>query len=331
MKPFEYAAPRTEAEAVGLLAADHVETEVLAGGTDLIGLMKQMVVTPGRLVNVKEIPSMQAISETSDGVVIGAAARLEDMAEHRLLTPFSSIGDAIVGIDSQQWQAQSTLGGELLQRPRCWYFRSGAGLLAANGKRVTEGDGRFHAIFANSGPAKFVNASRLAPALIALGASIRIMSPGKEDAEVQTLPLASLYRTPRDESQRENILSKGQLVTHVLIPHPQSLANATYEVRHGSGPEAPLVAASAALQVQAGLVAKARIVIGQVAPQPWESSEAAESLVGRPIDLVTAEQAGQLAVAAASPLKDNAYKVQLAAVAVKRAILKAAGLPTGGF
>lgn len=331
MKPFEYAAPRTEAEAVGLLSADNVQAEVLAGGTDLIGLMKELIVTPSRVVNIKEIPSMRGVSETSEGIVIGAGTRLEDIARSSELSAYPAIGDALAGIDSQQWQAQSTLGGELLQRPRCWYFRSGAGLLAGGGKRVVAGDSRFHAIFANSGPAKFVSASRLAPALISLGAFVRIMSPGKDQPEPQTQLLSELYRTPREESQRENVLRQGQLVTHILIPPGKELANATYEVRHGTGPEAPLVAAAAALRLSAGVVSDAKIVLGQVAPQPWESRAAAESIIGRPVDVVTAEEAGRMAVAAASPLKDNAYKVQLAAVAVKRAILKAAGLPTGGF
>lgn len=332
MKPFEYAAPRTEAEAVALLAADHVETEILAGGTDLIGLMKDMVVTPERLVNIKEIPSMQGIFSTSAGLVIGAGTRLEDVADSPLLTAHPAVGDALAGIDSQQWQSQSTLGGELLQRPRCWYFRTGAGLLADNGQRVAAGDSRFHAIFANSGPAKFVNASRLAPALIALGALVRVRVPGKADAtEVRTMPVSDLYRVPRDAAQRENILGKGELLTHVLIPTIENVANATYEVRHGCGPEAPLVAAAAALRIEGGVVKSARVVLGQVAPRPWESREASECLIGQPINPDSAETAGRLAVAAASPLKDNQFKVQLAAVAVKRAILKAAGLPTGGF
>ncbi len=336
MRPFEYAAPRTEAEAVGLLAAKDRQTEILAGGTDLIGLMKQMIVTPSRVVNIKEIPSMQGVSQTSEGILIGAATRLEDIARATLLAPYPALADAIAGIDSQQWQAQSTLGGELLQRPRCWYFRSGAGLLAQNGQKVAAGDSRFHAIFANSGPAKFVSATRLAPALICLGAKARILKPGKEDPEsddpeTQTCLVSELYRTPRDESQRENVLSQGQLVTHILIPHGKELANATYEVRHGSGPEAPLVTAAAALRIEAGIVTDAKVVLSQVAPQPWNSREAAESIIGRPVDLVTAEEAGRMAVAAASPLKDNRYKVQLAAVAVKRAILKAAGQPTGGI
>jgi xanthine dehydrogenase YagS FAD-binding subunit len=334
MKNFEYAAPRTEAEAVGLLSPRRGVTEVLAGGTDLIGLMKKMIITPERVVYIKDIPALRGVEARGNEVSVGAVTTLDDVADSPLLDEFPAVRQTIAGISSQQLQAQGTIGGELCHRPRCWYFREGHGLLADRGRMVVEGDSRFHAILGNSGPAKFINASRLAPALIALGARLRIVGGADESDEealaAHELPLEQFYRVPRDEHQRENVLGPNQLVTHVIVPK-LGLANAAYEVRHGEGPDAPLAAAAAALRIAGGVVREARIVLGHVAPTPWLSAEAAEALVGQVVTPESAERAGEAAIRRATPLKDNPYKVQLAKVAVKRAILLAAGCETGGL
>ncbi len=329
MKPFEYAAPREEAGVLELLSPEPGHTEILAGGTDLLPLVQKMILTPQRLVNIKEVASLRTLEADSQGVTIGAAVTLDEMLDAPELGPFTALLEAIRGIDALQLIAQMTLGGELCRRPQCWYFRNGHGLLAEGGRRVVEGDNRYHAILGNSGPAKFVHASRLAPALLALDARVRIVGPGPEDE--QFLPLADFFHTPRHERQRETVLAPNQFLTHVFLPSVQGWLNATYEVKHGRGPAAPLAAASAALLLDGGRIVDARVVLGHVAPVPWVSHEAAQELMGRPVSAATAESAGRAAVAAATPLSYNAYKVDLAAVAVERAILKAAGLPTGGF
>jgi xanthine dehydrogenase YagS FAD-binding subunit len=174
-----------------------------------------------------------------------------------------------------------------------------------------------------------VSASRIAPALIALGATARVIGP--EDADEKFVPVADLFRTPRHEGERETTLRANQLLTHILLPAADGIASGTYEVRHGEGPDYPLAAASAALRMEAGVVAEATIVLGHVAPTPWISAEAASVLRGWRVDAQSAEAAGEAAVALATPLSNNGYKVQLAKVAVKRAILRAAGLETGGL
>jgi xanthine dehydrogenase YagS FAD-binding subunit len=201
-------------------------------------------------------------------------------------------------------------------------------LLAEGGQRIVEGDSRYHAIFGNAGPAKFVSPSRIAPALIALGAQVRIIGPSEQ--EETTIPVEALFRTPRDGRQREHVISPNQLLTHILLP-AAGWVNATYEVRQTAGPDFPLVGAAAALKIENGIVRDANIVIGQVAPTPWVSYAAAQAMVGQLVDYGTASSAGEAAVEAATPLADNGYKVQLASVAVRRAILLAAGLETGGF
>ncbi len=327
MKDFAYAAPSTETEVLELLSEEPGKVEILAGGTDVMGLMKKMVVTPDLVVNIMEVPSMQAIEPTSDGgVAVGAAVTLDEVLASQYLSDYRAVTDAILGINSMQLQSQGTIGGEICQRARCWYFRDGHSLLS---DEAAEGDNRFHAILGNDGPAKFVSGSRIGPALIALGASVRVIGPGEE--EEQLIPVADFFRTPRREDQRETVLEPNQLLTHILLPPTDGRQSATYEVRHGEGPDYPLAAAAASLKLELGIVQDAKVVLGQVAPTPWVSDEAALLLRGLTIDEAVAKAAGEAALQRATPLSDNEYKVQLARVAVKRAIMLAAGLETGGF
>ena len=330
MRDFEYAQPRTEAEAIELLSAPNLSTAVLAGGTDLVGLMKRMIVTPDRVVNIGDIESLRIIDRDHEGHLwIGASVHLDEFLDQPLCDPYPAVKQVIQGISSIQLQSQGTLVGEILRRPCCWYFRNGHDLLADRGRMVIEGDNRHHAILGNRGPAKFVSASRLAPALISLGAEVRILGPGPDDEQI--VELESLYQTPLEVGERETTLSPGQLVTHVIIPADAGKLSAAYEVRHGVGPDQPLAAAAVSMDVHLGTVQDAKIVLGQVAPTPWNAADAARSLVGHPIDEQTADRAGVEAVAGALALSNNQYKIELTQVAVKRAILRAAGLDTGGF
>lgn len=330
MKRFEYAQPQTEREAVQLLAAAKYETAVLAGGTDLVGLMKRMVVTPDRVVNIREIDALRRIERDDDeNVWVGAAVGLDEFLDDPLTDRYQSARQVIQGISSIQLQSQGTLVGELLRRPMCWYFRDGHGLLAEGGRRVVDGDNRYHAILGNRGAAKFVNASRLAPALITLGAMVRVLGPDPDQERL--LDLAALYQTPTSETQRENTLQPGQLVTHVVLPNPGQRRNAAYEVRHGEGPDQPLASAAVSVDLSGGRVDRAQIVLGHVAPTPWLAQRAAESLRGKSISEESAAMAGWEATAGAIALSQNEYKIQLAQVAVKRALLKAVGQQTGGL
>ena len=329
MKAFEYAAPTDASGVLDLLSDDAEQTALLAGGTDLVPLMAKMIVTPRRVVNITNVAGLRGVEADSQGVTVGAVTTLDELLEAPELADFPAILQAIHGINSDTLRAQGTLGGELLQRPQCWYFRGGHGLLAADGRRVVEGDNRYHAIFANTGPAKFVSPSRIAPALIALGARARFVGPGYDEETI--VPVEALFRVPRDAQQREHTLEPNQLLTHILLPRSGGLANATYEVRQSLGPDFPLASAAASLRIVDGLVADATIVLGQVAPTPYVSLAAAQAILDQPVNEDTATAAGLAAVAAATPLNDNGYKVQLASVAVRRAILRAAGQDTGGI
>jgi xanthine dehydrogenase YagS FAD-binding subunit len=213
-----------------------------------------------------------------------------------------------------------TVGGDLCQRPRCWYYRQGFGLLAMkDGKSlVPDGANQYHAIF-GSGPAYFVSASSLGPALIALGAKIKLVS-AKGPREVAA---SSFFVTPANETSREIALHPDEILTEINIP-VAAVKSATYEVRQKEALDWPLAAASVVLTMKGNTVATAKVVLGHVAAKPWDSAEAAKAIVGKAITADTAEAAGKAAVASATPLSQNAYKVTLARVAVKRALLEAA-------
>ena len=192
-----------------------------------------------------------------------------------------------------------------------------------NGKSVVAaGDNRYHAIFGNRGPAKFVSASRFAPALITWGAKVRVIGP--KPHQEQWIDLESFYRTPKTDRQGVTVLKPGQLLTHIQLPSPSRLLSASYEVLELEGLDWPLAAASAMLNIVNGVVRNARVVMGHVAPTPWDATSAVVSILGRPVTEATAESAGEAAVASATPLSENRYKVRIARTAVKRAILAAA-------
>lgn len=331
MKNFQYAQPASEAELIPLLSPQPGKTAILGGGTDLMGLMKSFVMAPDLVISVSDVREMQGIDvdQSAAEVRIGAAVHLDEVAKDARLDRLSAVKDAIKNLGSMQVRAQTTLGGELLQRPRCWYFRAGHGLLADAGRMVLAGDNRYHAVLGNRGPAKFVSGSRLAPALIALGATARVVGPGKNDEFY--MPLAELYQTPTREGESEYTLLPNQVLSQVIVPLDDSVFSATYEVKQSVGPDQPLAAAAAALTMVGSIVQRAHLTLGQVAPTPWAADAAARLLVGQMVSRPLAERVGRLAVHGAMPLSHNQYKIDLAAVAAKRAILQAAGLPTGGF
>ena len=329
MRAFEYANPTSVQEAVRLLGSSAGESAVLAGGTDLLSLMKDYVVTPGRLVNIKSIEDLQGVSYDSDnGLSIGAVVTLDELAaQDSVQTHYPALIQALDGIRSAQIQAAGTVGGDLCQRPRCWYFRRGFGLLAQmNGKSmVADGDNRYHAILGNAGPAQFVNASSLAPALIALGAKVTIQGVSGS----QEIALQDFFQTPGSQGERENVLAPNEILTRIAVPAASGSRNATYEVREKEALDWPLAAASVSLVQNGGGVGQASVVLGHVAPVPWVSEKAGMALQGKAVSRESAENAGNAAVEGARALSRNKYKIQLARVAVKRAVLRAAGMEEG--
>jgi xanthine dehydrogenase YagS FAD-binding subunit len=320
MQSFEYANPATVQEAVGLLSAKWGEADVLAGGTDLLSLMKEHLHTPKRVVNIKNIKELEGIQKTAAGIRIGALVTMDELAKNAdVKASAKSLSDAAAGIPSPQIRHMGTVGGDLCQRPRCWYYRGGFGLLGMkDGKSlIPDGENKYHAIFGD-GPAYFVSASSLGPALVALDAKVKLVGP-KGPREV---PVAKFFVTPKDDASREIVLQPNEILTEIIVP--AGMKSATYEVRQKEALDWPLVAAAVALKMNGNSVSAAKIVLGHVAPTPHDAAAAGKWLVGKSITAANAEAAAKAAVSGAKPLSQNAYKVTLAKTAVKRALLDAA-------
>jgi xanthine dehydrogenase YagS FAD-binding subunit len=323
MKSFEYAAPKTLKEATALLADSWGKTEILAGGTDLVTSLKQRITQPERLVSLKNIKDLKGIEKERRGIRVGATTTLiELIGNEDVQKNFPAMVTAVSGIGSPQILTMGTVGGDLCQRPRCWYFRNGFGLLARKGDTslVREGDNRYHAIFGNDGPALFVSPSSLGPALLALEAEITTTGPG---GKTRKIPVADFFRAPRSEDDRETALGPNEILTEIFVPI-KGLKNATYEVRHRQGLDWPYVTATVAFALSGGVAKDARVALGHVAPVPWPAAAAARVLNGANINESSAMRSGEAAAEGARPLSGNAYKVQMVRAAVKRAALAAA-------
>jgi len=326
MHPIEYASPNTREQAVKLLGTDPAAAAPLAGGSDLLGLMKDGVETPKRLVSLKGIAGLTGVRSESGGLRIGALTVLDDLAADAALGfEYPAVTAAAGRLAGPQIRNVATLGGNLLQRPRCWYYRNGFGLLALkDGKSmIPDGDYRYHAILGNEGPAYFVSPSTLAPVLVAVGAQAVLFGPQGE----RRVELEKLYRVPKQVGEREHVLRQGEILTEIHLPPASGRKVASYEVRQRTSLDWSLATASVALDMLPdGKVTQARVVLGQVAPMPWVALAAAEVLKGKRIDVALAAQAGEAAVHNAIALEKNRYKVQLAKTAVKRALIAAAGI-----
>ena len=328
MKPFAYVNPKNEREAIAALGGPRGRVLPIAGGMDLVSMMKDYIAQPDRLVNVKVLDA--AIAASAGGLQIGAAVKLVDLAEHPAVRrEYPALADAAAEVGTPQIRNAGTVGGNLAQRPRCWYFRNEEfDCLKKGGPRcfAVDGENQYHAIL-GGGPCHIVHPSSLAVPLVALGAKIRLASPsGSRDVDA-----GEFFVLPSQNLAQENVLAPNELVTHVIVPAARGLKNATYEVRFKQSHDWPLAMATAVLDLSAGKVRSARIVMGAVAPVPWRAEAAEAALVGKAIDEATATAAADAAVKDAQPMTENGYKVQIARTAVKRAILKASGaqVPAG--
>jgi xanthine dehydrogenase YagS FAD-binding subunit len=322
MNAFEFAAPTDVVGALKLLGAEN--SAGLSGGTDLLGRMKDYVTSPQRVVYLKDIKDLAGISgDASSGITIGAGATLASiLGSQAIREGYPALWQATLEVGTPQIRNMATVGGNLLQRPRCWYFRSGNGLLAMkDGKSLVRGgDNRYHSIFMTDADALFVNPSSLAAPLVALGATATITGP-KGD---RTVPVEGLYQVPKTDKDSELTVAPGELLLKVMIP-PAKGKNASYEVRQKQAHDWPLVLSSVNLAMDGDRVSSARVVIYGVAPIPWRSEAAEKSIAGKAVTPETAAAAGQAAIEGASPLSMNGYKVALTKTTVKRALLAAVG------
>ena len=328
MKAFSYVNPKNEKEAVGALSGEPEKVMPLAGGQDLLARMKDYISQPDRIVNVKGALDATVSPAPGGGLRIGAAMKMADLAAHAEVAKlYPAIALAAIEVGTPQIRNQGTVGGNLNQRPRCWYYRNEEFVCFKKGGNQCfspAGENQFHAIF-GSGPTFIVHPSSLAVPAVAYGATFRLVGPKGE----RLVPAADYFTMPTLQNVRvENVLAPDELLTHVILPPPGPVKSGHYEVRYKESHDWPIAFATVVLAMSGSTVRTARVVMGAVAPVPWRSNAAEAALAGKPINEETAAAAADASVRDARPLSQNAYKIQVARTAVKRAILHAGGITT---
>jgi xanthine dehydrogenase YagS FAD-binding subunit len=327
MKDFEYLHPGTIGQATQLLASSK-GAKPIAGGVDLIGEMKDYIETPDRVVNLKSIPGLNFIRETPEGLRLGPLALLADLENHKALQQkYTAISQAAASVASVQIRNQGTLGGNLCQRPRCWYYRSPVHPCLKKGGSTCyamAGENKYNAIL-GGGPSYIVHPSDLAPALIALNAKVEITGPS---GKPRVIPLEEFFVLPREDPHRENVLKAGELVTEVIVPPAPANAQSIYlKFKEKASMDFALSSAAVAMTVENGVCTDVRVVLGGVAPIPWRAKAAEAALKGKKVTDAVARAAAGASTQGAAPLEQNAYKVPLTQTLVRRAALAAAGIP----
>jgi xanthine dehydrogenase YagS FAD-binding subunit len=323
VKAFAYINPTTEKEAIAALSTQIEQSMPIGGGQDLLARMKDYVTQPDRIVNVK-VALESTVTPLNGGLRIGAAMRMVDVAEHpQIAQLYPAFSAAAIEVGTPQIRNQATVGGNLNQRPRCWYYRNEEFVCFKKGGNQCfspAGENQFHAIL-GGGPSWIVHPSSLAVPSVAYGATFRLAGPKGE----RMVAAADYFTLPRQSLRMENVLAPDELLTHVILPAPGAVKSGHYEVRYKESHDWPIAFATVLLTMNGANVQSARVVMGAVAPIPWRSPAAEQALAGKAITEETAAAAADAALKDARPLSQNAYKVDVAKVAVKRAILRAAG------
>jgi xanthine dehydrogenase YagS FAD-binding subunit len=318
MKPFVLVHPRTLAEAARQTVSP--EAELKAGGVDLLDRMKEGIDSPTTLVSIIEIPGHDRI-EAGPPARIGALATLAQIADDPgLRKAYPALAEAAAGAATPQIRHMATLGGNLCQRPRCWYYRLEEFDCRKKGGSecfAREGENRFHAIFDTDLLCCCVHPSAAGTALLAYGATLEVLSPKGR----RTLPMDQFFFRPEADATRENTLKPGDVVESVSIPAPVAGARSVYrKLKHKESFDWPLVETCVSLSVSGGVISGARVVFGSVAPTPYRSREAEAVLEGQRPSPELLQRAAVAAVSVAKPLGQNAYKVTLARVELERAL-----------
>ncbi len=315
---FSYARPRTLKDALTRLSASGAHPH--AGGTDLLGCLRDGVFDAREVVSLSDLAELRGIARTKDGGLrIGALATLAELARHPdVVSRYPVLAQGAAAAASPQLRNQGTVGGNVCQRPRCWYFR-GDFLCARKGGELCyaeNGENEYHAIFGGSG-CHIVHPSDTAPALVALGATA-VVASAKGSRRV---PMEKLFVLPAVDIHHETVLAPGELVTEILVPPPPPGARSLYrKVRSRAAWDFALAGVAAVVSVADGKVTNARLVLSGVAPVPWRVPGAERALAGKPLDAASAAVAARAAVEGAAPLAGNGYKVDLVRGVVEEAL-----------
>ena len=331
MKTFEWANPTSVNEAVKLLTVPSAATDIdeaprpIAGGQDLLTTMKDYTSRPARLVNLKHIAGLNRIALNARGLTIGALVTLAELEEHAgVRKSFPGLSEAAHSIATPQIRNLGTVGGNLCQRPRCWYFRLEEVVCLKKGGSecyAATGENKYNAIIAG-GPSYIVHPSDLAPVLLALEARVTVTGA----AGKRVIPLDKFFTLPSQGNiRRENVLTNDDIITEIFVPASALATHSTYlKFKERESLDFALASVAAAVQLGASkAVRDARLVLGGVAPIPWRVPAAEKFLVGKQLSADVRAEAGKIALAEAKPLEKNAYKIPLAQTLVQRALAKA--------
>jgi xanthine dehydrogenase YagS FAD-binding subunit len=334
MKAFEWVSPTTISEAAKLLEpaagtrADEAP-QLIAGGQDLLTTMKDYLVRPARLVNLKSVRGLDRVaSDGKGGLRIGALVTITQLEEHPLVRKgFPGLAEAAHSIATPQIRNLGTVGGNLCQRPRCWYYRLEEAVCLKKGGSecyAANGENKYNAIL-GGGPSYIVHPSDLAPMLVALGASVSVSgSSGKRN-----ILLAKFFTLPSEGAiLRENVLQPSEIITEIQLPASPYAAHSTYlKFKERDSLDFAMASVAAAVQqLPDRTIKQARVVLGGVAPIPWRATSAETFLQGKTLSDEVLRQAAKLALEGAKPLGKNAYKIPLTETLVRRALAKVGGV-----
>lgn len=328
MHPFEHIKAKSIAEAVKLSAGPPGQNKLIAGGTDFLTEIKEGVARPQRVVDLGEIPELHGIRETEEALVIGAMATIADIAHHPgIRRRYTALAEAAGGLATPQIRNLGTLGGNLNQRPRCWYYRHPLMVcLKKGGDRCLALAGPSDHLCVTGGEGCYIaHPSDTAVALVALDALIEIAGP----SGMRILPIEQYFTGPNIDVTRENILSPGELVTRVYLqgpvdPGPQleERTSLYLKARERQGGDFAVASVAASLNLEGGIVRQMPVVLGGVAPVPFRARRVEEYLRGRLLTDVNPVHAASLALLGATPLTGNGHKVTVATNLVKQAIVR---------
>jgi xanthine dehydrogenase YagS FAD-binding subunit len=321
MHSFEWFEAQTLGEALNGLKAPGAQLK--AGGVDLMDLMKERIIQPERLVNIRRVKGMDGIATDAKGLRLGPLATLARLAESPEVAPWRALAEAAGHAATPQIRNMATLGGNLVQRPRCWYFRQEAILCKKKGGSLCyaqEGENQYHAIFDNQ-PCAIVHPSALGTALVAFGAVVELTSA----KGAREMAFEQFFQLPSKDVRRENVLEPTEIVTAVRLPRADGLVSAYVKQGELESHDWPLAEVAVVLERRGDTVVRARVVLGAASPVPHRAPSAEEALVGKPVSDATARDAAKKALVGATPLAKNAYKVPMFEALVHRTVLRAGG------
>ena len=323
MKTFANKNPQTLEQAVSFVQQarkDGQTASVVGGGSDLLGMVKEFIIKPDVLVNLKTIKQLDQVAPTAGGVNIGGLITLDTLGSHPLIrSQYTVLAEAAETVATPQIRNVGTLAGNVCQRPWCWYFRNGFPCLKNGGDTCFSivGDNRFHAIF-GGGPSYIVHPSDTAPALVALDAKFRIVGSSGE----RVVPAADFFVLPQKDATKENVLADDEVLAGVQLASAHPGRRSTYnKVLDREAWTHAVVSAAVVLDMDNEICRRARLVLGGVAPIPWRLPNVERLLTGQRITPELAAKAGEAAIVGAQKLSKNAYKLPMTKALVRRTVL----------